>query len=927
MWSSRSTDFSFANSELKPATDDGEALSKLGKQIPNPLTSSAYATQDAFKSEDNSLQRHLAQNYQELGGSCTQTHLLESTFPRHEESKSGRQLVSNGGTEVPKKLLYETLKGVTTDEQDLSAVKIFYDCVSRLSVDDLETKSSFYPEQYSTESLFSERIFVIAMIQSQEDYRKQKYFLLFRLLIIMMTAARCYQRRSNLLNSLLPRLEFPYSVTNLSLSLKEDKSGQIGIESPSIHVAEDKLEAHMSDEDQILQDIEHLGCRKVFESDVTVLSRISSSSYHVLIGTRKCVEQKASFAAAGRQGENGYRDFCQDLRLLHSLRGCAGVVEFISVVLDKTGQHLKGYVYESPMIGSLSRLFDIANSQSKRIPWLIREIWSRQIIEAVSEVYKKDKVIGVLTIYNIGLRADGRAVLTRLKTSQRHIRNVKGAMPPELREPSKRTRGVAPDTFNFQTDIFQLGLILWLIAEHRPICTAYFCAKSACTTFLSHTCTADHANPVELPACCGGIPAGFTDIITRCRLPNSRARPSARSLIEALPYTGETTVGLFFALGIMAIVTRTAIRLRFERRLFVDDAFLLLACVCLSAALGLLIVFLPQLFLDEGQSLDPASATTPPTYEQALWFVQLTDAYEVLMWTVIYSVKFSFLYFFQLLTQRTTLMRQYRKIVMGLCVVTYIFSLCGVFIPCPQFNFGEQKCWKDNQNPETVAITSILIGLDIITDLLIIAIPIRLLRVVKTARMPLLQRAILGFSLCLGVFIIIVSLIRITGHYTHSVEGDTVFDVVWGIFWHFIEGSVAVSMVSITAFPKLFFHSAYKQSGAAPPPVRRGHSREALWARRRKTSEDIQEGHGGLSLPTLPSATLTGMRTLIRGGQMSVTDGSWGGGEGGASLGVGDGSGVRNEDILDDIGHDLDVDTVEVEEHGGVVHGEVPNRV
>jgi hypothetical protein len=112
-------------------------------------------------------------------------------------------------------------------------------------------------------------------------------------------------------------------------------------------------------------------------------------------------------------------------------------------------------------------------------------------------------------------------------------------MPPELREPSERHNGVAPDVLNFETDIFQLGLILWLLAEHRPNCDGYLCAKSRCTKFPRYTCVADHANPVELPACCGDIPSSFTDIIPRCRLPNSRARPSARSLMDAFPYTGE----------------------------------------------------------------------------------------------------------------------------------------------------------------------------------------------------------------------------------------------------------------------------------------------------------------------------------------------------------------------------------------------------
>jgi hypothetical protein len=568
IWSSKSINFSFGNLELKPATDGEEALSGLGKQVSNPLTSLVCGTQHAFTSEDYPLQRHLAQIHQELGGSCPQTNLLEPIFRRHEKSKSGRQLVSNGGTAVPKRLVHQPWESVPADEQDLSAVDIFYDCVSRLSVDGLETKSSFYPEQYSTEGVFSERIFVIAMLRSQDDHRKLQCFLMYaenprrwHRITISATFHRLREQAAvlqvsaidnndgcckilpkafqSLLDPLLPQLEFFSSVTNLSLSLEEEESGQIVIRSRGINAAEDTLEVHMSDEDRILQEIEHLGCRKIFESDVIVPSRISSSSYHVLLDTRKCIEQKAPFASAGRLGENGFRDFCEDLKLIHSLRGCAGVVQFIGVVLDETERHLKSYLYESPMIGSLSGLFVIANLQSERVPWLIREIWSRQIIKAISEVHGKNKVVGILSIYNIGLRVDGTAVLIRLKTSYRHIINTKGAMPPELREPSERHNGVAPDVLNFETDIFQLGLILWLLAEHRPNCDGYLCAISRCTKFPRYTCVADHANPVELPACCGDIPSSFTDIIPRCRLPNSRARPSARSLMDAFPYTGE----------------------------------------------------------------------------------------------------------------------------------------------------------------------------------------------------------------------------------------------------------------------------------------------------------------------------------------------------------------------------------------------------
>jgi len=483
IWSNRSTDVIFRNLELKPAIDDEEALSGLGKQSSNPLTSLVCGTQHALLSEDYPLQRHLAPIHQELDGSCPQTNLLKPIFRPHEKSKSGRQPVSDGGTAVPKRLVHQPLESVTADKQELSAVDIFYDCISRLSVDDLETKSSFYPEQYSTEGVFSERVFVIAMLQSQDDPRKQKYFLLYaenprrwQRITVTATFHHVQERAAilqvlavdnnddncktlpkaiqNLLDPLLPQLDFFYPVTNLSLSLEEDKSGQIGIEPRAINAAEDTLEARMSDEDRILQEIEHLGCRKILESDVIILSRISSSSYHALIGTRKCIEQKVPFAAAGRPGEN------EDLKVVRSLRGCAGVVQFIGVVCDEIGRHLKSYLYESPIIGSLSRLSKIANSQSEKVPWLIREIWLTQIIKAISEVHEKNKVVGVLTIHNIGLRADGTTVLIRLETSQRHIPNTKGAMPPELRESLERHKGVAPEVLNFQTDIFQLGLIL-----------------------------------------------------------------------------------------------------------------------------------------------------------------------------------------------------------------------------------------------------------------------------------------------------------------------------------------------------------------------------------------------------------------------------------------------------------------------------------
>jgi hypothetical protein len=569
------------------ATDDKETLSTPRKKILDSLTSFVHETQHAFMSEDLSLHRHLAQIYRELDEQRMQIRQLKLAIEQPREPKDKRiMMASNCSMHVPGKLVDPVSEYDTAEDLDSSAVDIFFDCVSRFSMDDssssidrfhanfsgspeyrFESNFSFYPEQYTTEGLFNERVFVIAMMQSQEDQRTLKYFLTYAETprrwqrIIMSATFNDVQEQSailqiwapdnsefvckvlpnalqSLLKTLLPRLNLFNSVTSLSMSLREGESGQIIVDSPRIEVIEDDLETEMSDENQILQDIEDMDCKQYVESNVIVRSRITSSCYFAWVDSRICVEQKVPFASAGREGENGFHDFFNDLKLLNSLRGCTGVVQFIGVVLDDTRLHLRSYLYESPMITSIEKLLGIANSRSEKIPWPIRETWARQIIKAILDVHNQGLVVGVLRINSVGVRADGTAVLRHLKTSQRHLRNEKGEMPPELRNTSKSDDRALWKTMNFRTDIFQLGLFLWLLAEHKPKVLGHLCTKSACTKLPRYMCTADHANPVELPACCDSIPSYFNDIIRECRSPDPKARPSARKLAEVLQYTG-----------------------------------------------------------------------------------------------------------------------------------------------------------------------------------------------------------------------------------------------------------------------------------------------------------------------------------------------------------------------------------------------------
>ena len=481
------------------------------------------------------------------------------------------------------------------ENRDSWAADIFYDCISRFLPDDpisssdrfhanfsgspdyyFESASSYYPEQYTTEGLFSRPVFVYAMMQSQRDYRIQKYFLAYaetprrwRRIIASVTFCKVQEQSAlsqvlvpdddeltcktlpdaleSLLSTVFRRLELFYSVTSLDMSLREDEKGQMVTSSPRIDAGEDALELQMSDEEHILQDIEDLGCEQFVESDVVTISRSTSSSFDVYVKSKAYTEVKVPFATAGGQGKNGFQDCFNDLKLLHSLRGCNHVAEFFGVVLDDTRRHLKNYLYESLEICSVEKLFGVISCEPETIPWPIRELWARQIIKAISDIHGKGKIVGVLDLNSIGIRADGTAALRRFRTSERHLQNVRGIMPPELRDNSKTEGGALPKTMSFRTDIFQLGYILWLLAEQKAKTYGLFCPKNACTNFPRYSCTADHVNPVQLPPCSGNIPQYFGDIIRECRSEDPKARSPACKLAEILPINDEAkdrTIGI-----------------------------------------------------------------------------------------------------------------------------------------------------------------------------------------------------------------------------------------------------------------------------------------------------------------------------------------------------------------------------------------------
>ena len=143
--------------------------------------------------------------------------------------------------------------------------------------------------------------------------------------------------------------------------------------------------------------------------------------------------------------------------------------------------------------------------------------------------------------------------------------------------------------------------------------------------------------------------------------------------------------------------------------------------------------------------------------------------------------------------------------------------------------------------------------------IIVIIIPVILLWNVKIKRS---HKLLVGLFLCLSICMIIIAIVRLMGL---RLTGNKSIDVLWETFFQQAEASISVITVSLTAFRGLLGKKALK-SREKQARAWYSHRRIALLRNRGKRSEsEINNGQ----LPSIPSATLTGIRTFIRGNRYS----------------------------------------------------------
>lgn len=270
----------------------------------------------------------------------------------------------------------------------------------------------------------------------------------------------------------------------------------------------------------------------------------------------------------------------------------------------------------------------------------------------------------------------------------------------------------------------------------------------------------------------------------------------------------KTFMGLLWggvALTLLFFAFRIYVRIKTFHRLFWDDFLLLVAWFMLLANATIWQYAKTGLYLllnvQSGRQLPPADFGL-----KVGEYLHESVAILVLFYSSLWCVKLSFLVFFRRLGQKV----QKQKIIWWSVLVVVVagyFSVLGTIqwhCLIPRFEIIAQNCTTPSSRAFERATLRATCAIDIITDAIIILVPLNMLW-----RVQISLRRKLGLAgiFSLTVFIMIIAIIRVTVMYGHRAQADG----TWLWTWSSIEVTVAIIVACLASFRALFIQQDRSQ--------------------------------------------------------------------------------------------------------------------
>lgn len=289
----------------------------------------------------------------------------------------------------------------------------------------------------------------------------------------------------------LPDIQFYDTVTNLKL---ETADGRL-----HVHVTEDVNEIIPY---PTISAIEHLNYTCFKEKDVDFDSHISGFVYKVGVRHRTYIKKEIP-------GPDAVEEFLYEINALSTLQDSKSVIQFEGIIVDETGELIKGLLISYASEGAL---VDMIYDFKHQLTWERREKWARQIVEGLSEIHEAGFVQGDFTLSNIVIDCNDDAKIIDINRRGCPV----GWEPPELATLIESAQRISI-YIGVKSDLFQLGMVLWALAEQqdeperqeRPL------AKSM----------GRHSS----------FPEYFKEIVRACLSDKPRDRLSAKDLLKKFP--------------------------------------------------------------------------------------------------------------------------------------------------------------------------------------------------------------------------------------------------------------------------------------------------------------------------------------------------------------------------------------------------------
>lgn len=210
------------------------------------------------------------------------------------------------------------------------------------------------------------------------------------------------------------------------------------------------------------------------------------------------------------------------------------------MVTDNSSHYVKsiltdtaGDLTPTPLFRLINNFTKNAEGTTQRVALNRRLVWARQIVTGLRDLHQKGFVIGQMELFAFGATSRNIIQIISYRAKGRLLNFRCPYIAPELRHQPLD----AEILFTSRTDLFQLGLVLWLIGQHQHISEVQpLLCHCGCVAASTANDDGHRAAAIELPLMEDCIPAWYKKVVNVCRCEKPQDRWTASDLFSLFPW-------------------------------------------------------------------------------------------------------------------------------------------------------------------------------------------------------------------------------------------------------------------------------------------------------------------------------------------------------------------------------------------------------